>query len=357
MKVLIDILTPKQGMLFSRLSERLAKNGHHVLKTTRKYREILQFLQLKGIEAEVVGRHGGGTLAGKLIAGEKRILRLASLFQEWQPDVAVSFSSPEVSRVAFGLGVPHICVNDSPHAEAVARLTIPLSKTLLTTKLIAKEEWIRFGISPERIVQYNALDAWAWLKDFKPDEKVLRDLALEKSKPIITFRTAETLAAYLLGKVQNEPLLISVIEKLSKMPQGFQIVVVPRYSEQIKILKKALKERAVICNSFVDGPSLLSYTSIFVGAGGTMTTEAAILGIPTFSCYPDSPFLIEKYLINKGLIVRETDPYEITKQIIKVFKNLELIQSRQKEKAQELTKEFENPINVIADTLVKVVQE
>jgi len=139
------------------------------------------------------------------------------------------------------------------------------------------------------------------------------------------------------------------------MPQGFQIVVIPRYGEQIKTLRKALKKRAVVCDSFIDGPSLLSYTSIFIGAGGTMTTEAAIMGIPTFSCYPDSPFLIEKYLINRGLIVRETDPDEVTKRIITAFKNLELIQSKQKEKAQELTKNFEDPIQVIADTLEKAI--
>ncbi len=355
MKVLIDILTPKQGMLFSRLSEVLEKRGHQVLRTTREYREITQFFQLKGIEAKTVGRHGGGTLAGKLFASQKRILKLSLLFEEWKPDIAVSFSSPETARVAFGLGIPHVCVNDSPHAEAVARLTVPLSKMLLTTKFIPKEEWTGFGISTERIVQYNALDAWAWLKDFKPDEKVLTNLCLDKTKPIITLRTEETFAAYLLGKLQSEPLLISLIEKLLKMDKELQIVVIPRYGEQLRILRKVLKKRAVVCGSFVDGPSLLSHTSVFVGAGGTMTTEAAIMGIPTFSCYPDSPFLIEKYLIERGLIIRERDSNEVAKRIIKASKNIEFSRSKQKEKAQELTKNFEDPIQVITDTLERTL--
>ena len=113
MKVAIDILTPKQCMLFSRLSARLEEEGVEVLRTTRRYREVNQLLRLKGLDAIVVGRHGGGTLEGKLRASTQRILRLTSIIMEWRPDVMVSFSSPEAARVAFGLKIPHVCVNDS----------------------------------------------------------------------------------------------------------------------------------------------------------------------------------------------------------------------------------------------------
>lgn len=351
MRILIDILTPKQCMLFSRLSERLEKEGHLTLKTTRAYREVLQLLRLKRMDAKVVGRHGGGALAGKLRASAERTLQLASLFKGWNPDVAVSFSSPEAARVAFGLGVPHVCVNDSPHAEAVARLTVPLSKLLLTPRVIPKRAWVKFGLSADKIVQYNALDAWAWLKDHRPDENVLRQLGLNKSRPIITFRTEETFASYLLGKTPKKLLIAPIIRKILETYQDFQIVVVPRYEKQAAALKKALGGRAVICDSVVDGPGLLSFTSAFIGAGGTMTIEAALLGAPTFSCYPDKPFLIEKYLINKGLVVRESNPERATRKIVKTLRNLEVAKKRQEEKARGLTKDFEDPIEVIASTI------
>lgn len=356
MRVLIDVLTPKQGMLFSRLSSRLEADGHCVLKTTREYREVIQFLQLNRIEAEVIGKHGGGRLESKLISGQKRILKLISVFKKWNPDVAVSFSSPETARVAFGLRVPHICVNDSPHAEAVARLTVPLSKRLLSPTFIPKEEWLKFGISSEKIIQYNAIDPWVWLRDFKPDEDVLKRLGLDKSKPIITFRTEETFAAYLLGIVQEMPSMIPMIKKLSDSLNNFQLVVLPRYRKQVSAFKDALKERATVCDSFIDGPSLLSYTSIFVGAGGTMTAEAVLLGIPTFSCYPAAPFLIEQYLINRGLVIRETDPEKMTKKILNVVKNFEQNQLKQKERSKELTKDFEDPIEVIANTIINMAK-
>jgi len=354
LKVFIDILTPKQCMLFSKLSQKLEKEGHVVLKTTREYREVVQLIRLKEIDAKIVGRHGGETVMGKLTASMERILKLASLIQEWKPDVAVSFSSPEAARVAFGLGIPHVCISDSPHAEAVMRLTVPFSERLLAPRMIPKRVWVKFGISADRIVQYNALDAWAWLKDFKPDEKILDQLALDKSKPILTFRAEETFAAYLLGKASEKPSIVPIIEKLLETRQDFQIVVVPRYEKQMAMLQKILGEKAIVCKSVIDGPSLLSFTSIFVGAGGTMTIESALLGVPTFSCYPAEPYLIEKYLINKGLVVRETNPKKAAEKVLKVFGNLEIARERQRKKAERLTRSFEDPVDVIASTIPDV---
>jgi len=46
---------------------------------------------------------------------------------------------------------------------------------------------------------------------------------------------------------------------------------------------------------------------LFIGAGGTMTREAAVLGIPTISIYQDELLDVDKYLIKKGLMVHKRD--------------------------------------------------
>jgi predicted glycosyltransferase len=351
MKVFIDILTPKQCMLFGKLSQKLTKKGHEIFQSTREYREVVQLLRLKGTDAKVVGKHGGGNLFSKLRESAKRTLQLATAIKEWNPDVVVSFSSPEATRAAFGLGIPHVCINDSPHAEAVARLTIPLSKKLLTSKMIPIGAWTKFGISKDSIVQYDALDAWAWLKDFKPDEKILADLGLDETKPILTFRTEETFAAYLLHRAQKIPVVASTIQKLLQASEGVQVVVISRYEEQTDVLKNIFHKKAVICQTAVDAPSLLSFTSIFVGAGGTMTSEAALLGVPTFSCYPEESYLIEKYLLSKGLAIRETNPRKLVKRILETLDNLETVRKKQSERARRLTSTFEDPVDIMVKTI------
>ena len=347
MKIIIDILTPKQCMLFSDIARRLEENGHQVLRTTRKYREVNKLLELKGIDAKVVGRHGRRNLADKLKASAQRTLELTSVLEDFKPDVAISFSSPEMARVSYGLKVPHVCINDSPHAEAVARLTVPLSERLLTPKMIPKKVWIKYGISPEKIVQYNALDPWVWLKDFQPDETVLEQLGLDTSRPILTFRTEESFAAYLSSKVQKATSVAPIINHVLKNNKDVQIVAVPRYEEQIRVLKRFFKDKIVVSDSMVDGPSLLYYTSIFIGGGGTMTAEAALLGVPTISCYPGEPFIILRYLVEKGLVILETDPEKILKKIQAMLKNLDYEKRKQTEKAQKIVSRFEDPAQKI----------
>ena len=353
MKVLIDILTPKQGMLFSKLSERLRKEGHQTFETTRQYREAIQLLNMKGIKARVVGQHGGETLEGKLKASVERTLELARITEELHPDVAVSFSSPELARVAFGLKTPHICLNDSPHAEAVARLTIPLATHLLTPEIIPKNAWTKYGIPPGKITQYKALDVWAWLKDFRPNERILSQLNIDKSKPIVVFRTEESQASYLLGKTSKAPVIVPLIEKLLKSKADFQAVAVPRYETQIAFLKEKLGKKVVITESIIDTPSLLYYASVFVGAGGTMTQEAALLGVPTFSCYPGKPFIIENYLVRKRLTIRETDTNKIKKLILKILADPKSARKKQAKRAKKLTDTFEDPL----DAAIRVIQE
>ncbi|MEM2914288.1 MAG: DUF354 domain-containing protein [Candidatus Bathyarchaeia archaeon] len=353
MKIIMDILTPKQSMFFARLSENLEKRGHQLFRTTRRYREVLQTLKLKGIDALVVGEHGGKMLIDKLKSSAQRTLKLASIFEEIKPNVSISFSSPEMARVSYGLRVPHLCINDSPHAEAVARLTIPLSERLLTPKIIPKKVWTKYGISPNNIVQYNALDPWVWLKDFKPNPKILKELRLDESKPILTFRTEEAFAAYLLDKAEKGTLLIPLIRKILEKSKNLQIVVLPRYEEQIKTLRETFKDKIIICDSVVDGSRLLYYTSVFVGAGGTMTAEAALLGIPTFSCYPGEPFIIEQYLIRKKLITREIDSEKMVKKILEILGDVNHVKERNLKIVQRLVKNFEDPI----DTIIREIEK
>jgi len=347
MKVFIDILTPKQCMLFAKLSNRLRKDGYQVSEATREYREVNQLLQIKGMTAQVVGKHGGANLQDKLEASAQRTLELASLIAELRPDVAVSFASPETSRVAFGLKIPHICLNDSPHSEAVSRLTTPLATLLLTPRFIPKTAWTKFGIQADRIIQYNAMDPWAWLKDFEPDKTILKQLGLVTSRPIVVFRAEESSASYLLGKRTRTSVWMPLLDSLLKSKRDLQAVVIPRYDAQIAQLAKKFENRAVICKSTIDAPSLLAYTSVFVGAGGTMTAEAALLGIPTFSCYPNSPFLIEKHLMKRRLVIRETNWQKLETKVLRTLRNVESVRRTQSTRAAKLTSSFEDPIEVI----------
>ncbi len=349
MLVWLDLLTPKQVNFLGVLGRRLEARGHSVFRTTRQYKEVNELLRQKNLTAVSVGKHGGRSLEGKLTASAQRISRLSKMINRLKPDLSVAFASPEAARVAFGLAIPHYTINDSPHATAVARLTIPLSAKLFSPSLISKRVWRKLGARQEMIIQYDALDPIGWLRTFIPNPAILSELNLDVSEPVVVLRLEEAFASYLLGRVpERESVMIPIInEIIDTYETPPQIVVLPRYMEQIRVLRGVFNNRVTVLRNVIDGPSLLFFASVFVGAGGTMTAEAALLGTPTLSCFPREPTLVEKYLVKKKLVYRETKPQNVVKRINQILENLENTRKLQREKARKLTSAMEDPIDVI----------
>jgi len=353
MKVWLDVLTPKQANLLGELQHRLEAAGIKTFMTTREYREVNELLQLKGLKATQVGRHGGEKLKDKLVESSNRVTGLAKIVDEQGVDVAISFSSPEAARVAFGLKIPHYCVSDSPHAEAVCRLTLPLSLKLFTPWIIPARAWTRYGIKPRDLVHYRALDPMAWLPHYKADSKVLDTLKLDLSKPIIVVRTPEEYAAYLSDR--NRSIASKVTETVAKIVDvnsGSQIVILPRYEMQGERFGKRFGSRVIVPPHVVDAISLMRVSSVFLGGGGTMTAEAALLGVPVISYYPGEATYVEKFLIRYGLVERILDPERIAQRTSAICKSQDFREFYQKKSAR-LMRSMEDPLRVIVQKILK----
>jgi predicted glycosyltransferase len=297
LRIWFDILTPKQVMFFKRAVHVLRQSGHEVLCTSREYREAVALARIKGLDLAIVGRHGGADRYGKLVAGAERIKELAGAVKTFEPDVALTFSSPEGARVAFGLGLPHIGFNDSPHADAVARLTVPLMSRLLCPWVIPYPAWTRFGISRRDIARYRALDPAAWLKHESPAGE-------KEEKKTVLIRLEESKASYIADKRLGSAALVdAAVDGLSK---DADVVILCRYGDQIDYAKERYGQGARVIEEVVDGVALIKSADLFIGAGGTMSAEAALLGVPTISVAPVR-FYVEDYLARSGLLLRTRD--------------------------------------------------
>lgn len=354
MKVWIDVLTPKQANFFAELQHRLNVKGFKTILTTREYREVNELLELRNVKSIQVGRHGGGALGEKLVESSKRVSALARVVEEQDPEVAISFSSPEASRVAFGLKIPHYCISDSPHAEAVCKLTIPLSEKLFTPWIVPLYAWRKYGLNPRDIVRYRALDPKVWLSGYRSDPKVLGNLKLDASKPIIVVRPPEEFAAYLsASSPSNFGSTIDIIAKVMDLAEeGSQIVVVPRYDDQGERFKKRFGDRVTVPEHVVDTVPLLQATSVFLGGGGTMCAEAALLGVPVISYYPGEPTFVDRFLINYGLIDRLHDPGRIAQRAVVISKNQDFRDLCRK-KSAKLLQGMEDPLRIIIQRIFK----
>lgn len=342
MKIWIDILTPKQLLFAEPMIKKLRKK-HVVLCTSRTYDEVSKLAKIRNFDLVLVGKHGGSEKYDKLEASVNRIKELSLLINKFSPELTISFCSPEAARVSFGMGVKHIAFCDSPHASAVMKLTLPLIQKLLIPWIIPKKEFSKYGINMKDIISYRAIDASVTIKRIVNQKDPLP--FKNNHKKNILIRLEEEQAAY----TQKSKIIIPIIKEIVNEFDQENIVILGRYADQIKNLKKLFGKKAKVLKMSFDGKYLLSNTDVFLGSGGTMTAESALLGIPTIS-YDAVPNIIEKYLVKNNLIKRETNPKNINK-IIRKF--IESTDSNHRKRARKISNSMEDPIQ----KLIQVIKE
>jgi len=340
LKIWIDILTPKQLLFSEPIVEKLGKK-HDLLCTSRDYEEVSKLAKIRNFDLIFVGKHGGGDKKAKLKASIDRMERLSRKIKTFSPDIVISFCSPEAARIAFGLGIKHIAFCDSPHAEAVMRLTLPLIQKLLIPLTIPKKEFSKYGINEKNIIQYKAIDAFVTIQR-KINEKSKLPFKNNNRKNIL-IRVEEEEASY----TSKSSKIIPIIKKIKKEYGNENIVVLGRYTKQIKNLQNIIGKKVKIVKMTYDGKHLLENTDIFIGSGGTMTAESALMGIPTIS-YNAVPNIIENFLVKRYLVKRETNPNKISNYIKKIFED---DSNESQKRAEKIRKQMEDPIKKLIKTI------
>ena len=142
--------------------------------------------------------------------------------------------------------------------------------------------------------------------------------------------------------------IIPIIQKIANDYKDENIIVLGRYTKQIVNLQKIIGNKVKIVKMSFDGKYLLNNTDIFIGSGGTMTAESALMGVPTIS-YNAVPNIVENFLVKKYLVKRETNPSKISSHIKKIF---ELKNNQNQKRAEIIVKQMEDPI----EKLMKIIK-
>lgn len=268
---------------------------------------------------------------------------------EWRPEVAASSGSVEAARIAYGLGIPHILVSDTPHSP-VNRLTAPVSRRVMTPWVIPRSEWVEAGAKPGCVRHYKALDPWFWLRRFKPDKRVLKELGVEEMGYVL-LRMPETAAAYLSAGDEE---VLKGVERLARRLEDYRLVVLCRYRWQAELARKALKD-ALIVDKLLPGASLIYYSALFVGGGGTMTQEAAILGVPALSFYPGKLPTVVRFLEKRGLVEHYRGMVRLAERLRRFLRDIEEIRGEWSEKARRLREVMRPPEEAVVKELEAAV--
>lgn len=344
-----DLLTPKQVLFFRPVIDSLRSSGAEVLTTSRRYREVEPLADRAGLRLDYVGARGSRGQEDQLLAATNRQAEMIPLVKKFEPQVAVSIASAVCARIAFGLGIRHIAVNDSPHSEVAGRLSIPLSYHLLCPWVIPYKAWEPFGIGRKQVTTYRALDPAAWLKRDPLHGPVPE---LDPGKKTITVRVQESDAPY-LAKADMKWVDMVLESLLGAFPDA-NLVALCRYDYQVAEVRSKFSSKWIVPEEVVSGYDLLAATDLFIGMGGTMNAEAALMGVPTISAFQGSLYT-DRYLASVGLLARALTPVVLVSHARRFM--ADSFRERYARKARKVLDSMEDPVPKIAGFIKKTANQ
>ena len=288
MKIWYDACTGKHIRYGTAVAQHLRKLGHEVVFTTREHPDTLSLASILGEKPIVVGKYNPQSLFSRVEESSNRIIGFCKMFRNNLPDIAVSNQSVELCRTAFGLRIPIVLTADTPHASAVNRLTLPFADTLVVSSCIPKRFFRRHCAG--NIVQFDGVDEVAWIRGFKSSR------VAESGKPLIVVRQMETKAAYAENKIDY------TMEAARKLDSLGKVLFIGRYNEAGREFKA--KE------DFVDSVSAVANADLVVTVGGTLSREAALLGVPSI-VISKMGYHVNSYLAKRGFPLFLTSPQKL----------------------------------------------
>ncbi|MEN6336946.1 MAG: DUF354 domain-containing protein [Phycisphaerales bacterium] len=295
MRVWIDCTNSPHVNFFAGMIRDLMRDGHEVTITCRPLANTVDLLKLQGFDYRVVGRHYGANAIKKALGYPVRVSQLAAFLRGKRIDVAIGHSSFELPAVSRLLGVRSIYLNDNEYAVA-NRVAFPCATTIMIPEFLSLDKVRRQWANPRKVVRYPGVKEAIYLFRL---ETACRDACERRSPGKIFIRPEPSTAQYYSGGVNFMDDLIG------KLKERYAVVVMPRDQRQAEHYRQDRFDGVVIPARPLSLEAVIAECSLFIGAGGTMTREAAVVGIPTISTYQDELLDVDRYLIARGRMVHE----------------------------------------------------
>ncbi len=301
MHILIDINHPGQVHLFKHAAWQWEAHGHQVLMVARGKdvtMALLQAYELRYVTG-TTRQPGLVNLALELLRKTALVVKISRRFK---PDVFLSVGSPAAAWASTLMRVPHIVFEDTEHSVEQYILYAPFTDVICTPSCFTKD----LGRKQRR---YNGYHELAYLHPnwFTPKPKVLHEIGLTEKDAYFIVRFVSWGATHDVGchgfSDSGKRRLITELEKLGRVIITSETPLPPDFQPyQMSISPTKIHD-------------LLAYSSLYIGEGATMASEAALLGIPSIYVNPLTAGSLEEEE-RYGLLYRIPDENEAIKRAI-----------------------------------------
>jgi hypothetical protein len=300
-KVWIDLSNSPHPLLFAPIVGRLEDLGHAVRLTARDNAQTVELARHRWDAVDVIGGPSAGGRAAKARSLTERVRQLASWARAERPDVALSHNSYAQIVAARTAGVRTVTAMDYEHQPA-NHLAFRLAHTVLLPMALAGAGVRRQGATPAKLRLYGGLKEEIYLGDFEPDHGILASVGVERGPDtvVVVARTPPSGALY--HRTDN-PVFVAALRAISSAPEA-RCVVLPRRPEQRDAIAALGLPNVVVAERALDARSLMHASDLILGAGGTMTREGALMGVPTLSLFAGRTPAVDRWLEERGALRR-----------------------------------------------------
>lgn len=267
MKIVIDISHPAHVHFFKNFIWEMRGKGHKILITAKDKDMTHKLLDNYGFDYIKLGRHKK-SLIRKMMDIPIMDLKMYNAVKKFEPDIILGLASIRAAHASFLLRKKCIIFDDTEHSTKEIMLYLPFVDAVCTPSCFNKD----LG---KKQIRYNGYHELAYLHPnyFTPDPSVLDELGFKEGERFIVMRFVAWDASHDTGhkgiSMEMRRRFVSELEKYGRvlitsereMPAEFE-------PYRAKVAPERMHD-------------LLYYAVLYVGEGGTMATEAAVLGAPS----------------------------------------------------------------------------
>ncbi len=265
MRILIDIGHPAHVHLFKNFAWQMAKRGHEFFFTCREKEFEIHLLQKYGFSYKSFGSKIHFRF-GKMVGGLWYDYLALVQGLKFKPQLLLSHGSMYAAHAAFFLRKPHISFEDTFNFEQ-----IPFYKPF--TKIILTGDYDHPDLG-EKNIKYSGYHELAYLHPsvFAPDHDFKLKLNLANKQKLVIVRFISWRATHDSGHA-------GIADKN-------KLLAVQRFSEHARVIvsseDKLAGELLPYQNPYPpeEMHQLIACADLIFGESGTMSSEAAVLGVP-----------------------------------------------------------------------------
>jgi uncharacterized protein len=292
MMVWIDLANSPHVAVFRPIVDRFRERGDEVVLTVRDHAQTLELARVAWRDFMVVGGASSSHLARKALGIGQRARKLASIARTAQPDIALSHGSYAQLVAARVAHVPAVTMMDYEFQPA-NHLSFRLARCVIVPHVFPLRALRRSG-ALRKAVRYIGFKEELYLAEYAAGRPVRADLGLDKERTIVVFRPPPRGALY--HRHGNDR--FDEILELALQRPDVQAVVLPRSPAQAGHYREL--PGLLVPEHAVDAGALLLCADVFVGGGGTMSREAALLGTPAYTVFSGPLAEVDAELIRQG---------------------------------------------------------